>query len=481
MSNLITDEILGQLSPDTLHTLRNEHLNSMGNYRRLSRFTEGNHKYVSERKEWIVFTKGRWKKDVDSRWITRCYCRAMELTQLAAMRDGHNALEAFANNCLKNNTVESDLKFASKQIGEYPISSNELDKDPFKLGTPSGVIDLKTGKEIKVNRAEYITKSVRVDFDPSVRCSLWEDEFLPSVCMGRKDLIQYLKLLAGYMLTGDVSEEMIHFLYGGGRNGKGTFTGTLAHLMNDYYFSLPSDFLESKKFGSGNNMTHASQLQGIRFALTSETGGNRVWDMERINDLTGGDTLPVRALYQNTTNIEPTWTLVVHGNGKPRVNTEGEGFWARMALVPFDASFIDAKSQIPNLKRDLKTKKAQQGILSWAVEGCLEWQKMGLKESKPQCILDATREFRSDSDRLKDFYEQECVFNPDFKILKQDLWNKYHEYCEHMHIPAGRRFSLQNFYKKILQKETVREAKITGFRYFKGVDAIDNIPLKSAR
>lgn len=469
MANTVADDILNHYSDETKQVLRSEPLNSVGNYNRLCQFTKEDYRYIQETKQWMRYTN-RWRIDYDKQWITKCYINAMEVALLLATRENNTSLRHFANGCLKNHVIEQDLKLASKMVNQsgfqFPISADELDKDPMIIGLPNGCLDLNTCKPKETSKDEFITKSIRVDYNPEARCELWEDVFIPSICCNDQQLMLFLQKLAGYMLTGSTKEEMLFFLFGAGRNGKGTFTGTLGHLLKDYFFTLPSSFLENKKFGS-NNEAHASQLRGVRYALASETGKTRRWDMERVNDLTGGDTLPARALYQNTINIEPTWKLCIHGNSKPSVASEGEGFWSRMALMPFDAKFDDPKTAIKDLKTELRKEENQQGILNWCLEGCLGWQAQGLE--KPECVVKATKEFRSDSEILKDFYEQECFFHEKARVGRKELWTTYQGYCNDMEIPPTRRFSVQNFYNKIRDRKDIVEVTLHGFPTFKGI------------
>ena len=57
--------------------------------------------------------------------------------------------------------------------------------------------------------------------DTGAACPLWL-RFLDRIMGGNRDLIDYLQRVAGYALTGDVSEQCLWFLYGTGANGKTT-------------------------------------------------------------------------------------------------------------------------------------------------------------------------------------------------------------------------------------------------------------------
>ncbi len=80
-----------------------------------------------------------------------------------------------------------------------------------------------------------------------------------------------------------------------------------------------------------------------------------------------------------------------------------EGIWRRLKLIPFVI-------QIPESQRDRRIVARlwteAVGILNWAIAGCLEWQKNGLRA--PASVAAATDEYREDEDLIGQFIETEC-------------------------------------------------------------------------
>ena len=62
------------------------------------------------------------------------------------------------------------------------------------------------------------------------------------------------------------------------------------------------------------------------------------------------------------------------------------------------------------------------GILNWAIEGYRKYQDEGVEE--PKVVLDAIKEYRSDSDTLGRFME-ECCTTLDSSISTKDLFKAY--------------------------------------------------------
>jgi putative DNA primase/helicase len=71
----------------------------------------------------------------------------------------------------------------------------------------------------------------------------------------------------------------------------------------------------------------------------------------------------------------PQFTIIIHGDHKPRLGSIYEAIKRRMQLVPFTV-------KVPKEERDLKLGEKLRaewpGILAWMVEGSQEWHEKGL-------------------------------------------------------------------------------------------------------
>ena len=74
------------------------------------------------------------------------------------------------------------------------------------------------------------------------------------------------------------------------------------------------------------------------------------------------------------------------------------------------------------------------GILRWAVEGCLAWQKEGL--GTPPDVTQATESYRAEMDLLADFIADECVISPTAHAGKEDLYGAFKRWAEENHEPV---------------------------------------------
>jgi putative DNA primase/helicase len=71
------------------------------------------------------------------------------------------------------------------------------------------------------------------------------------------------------------------------------------------------------------------------------------------------------------------------------------------------------------------------------VEGCLEWQQIGLQE--PHTITKSVEEWKADSDPFAGFFETKCELKPNAKASPTALWEAFKAYAEAADLDANQR------------------------------------------
>ena len=137
-----------------------------------------------------------------------------------------------------------------------------------------------------------------------------------------------------------------------------------------------------------------------------ELSRDREFNESLLKKLTGGDEIKARQPKERFINFNPTHTLWMFGNHKPRITGKDEGIWRRIKLIPFEYKIPDEEVK----DQSVIFKEFEQefpGILNWAIEGFRKYQSEGVEE--PKVFLDAIKEYRSDSDTLGGFMEECCT------------------------------------------------------------------------
>jgi putative DNA primase/helicase len=279
--------------------------------------------------------------------------------------------------------------------------SRQWDKDPWMLNTPGGVVDLRTGKMREHRADDYMTKMTAVS--PGGDRPRWK-AFMKQITDGDEELQRYLQRIAGYSLTGDTREQELYFFWGTGNNGKSVFVLVISGILNDYHTASSIETFTASKFD--RHPTEIAKLHGARLVTAAETEEGRRWSEARIKELTGGDKISGRFMRQDFFEFYPQFKLLFIGNHMPTLRIVNKAITRRFNRIPFNVTIPDDQVN-KNLAAELK---AQEGpaILAWQIEGCLEWQKIGM--CPPKVVTDATEAYLESQDVLGEWIE-ECWKN----------------------------------------------------------------------
>lgn len=300
----------------------------------------------------------------------------------------------------------------------------DLDADPMLLNVTNGTIDLRTGKLRPHRREDLITKVAGTSYDSAAACPIF-DAFLRQIFAGDDELIAFVQRFMGYALAADVREQVLLFCHGGGANGKSTFIDLMIDMMGGFGgYAMPAapGLLVAKK--GDQHPTELADLRGARLVTCVEIGDGKRFDEERVKSLTGGDAIKARHMREDFFTFKPTHRLIVAANHKPQVRGTDHAIWRRILLVPFTVTFTDAQKD-----RDLPTKLRAElpGILAWAVRGCLEWQRAGLRP--PKSVTEATDRYRAEQDAIGRFIADRCTVSPHAKSTAGSLYADFKDWA----------------------------------------------------
>lgn len=100
----------------------------------------------------------------------------------------------------------------------------------------------------------------------------------------------------------------------------------------------------------------------------------------KAKQMSGGDRITGRFVRQNFFEFTPQFKILMSGNHRPRLSTVDEAIRRRMHLIPFNET-IPPEDRDPRLPKKLEAE--WPGVFSWAIEGCLEWQREDCNHLKP--------------------------------------------------------------------------------------------------
>ena len=399
-------------------------LTDAGNAQRFVRDHGADVRYVTE---WgyMEWDGTRWRRDdlaVRQRMLDAARDIHVEAASVADA-ESQKAIAAWARKSQHAQRIGGGLWCAQPALA---ARTDDFDNQPWLFPCASGTVDLRTGTLRAHRREDMLTRISGIEYAPDAVCPLW-DAFLQRV-MPDPDVRAFLARLAGYSLTGRTDEQVLAFLHGGGRNGKTVFIETVAALAGDFHQATRIETLTVSRSGIPNDV---AALAGARLVTVSETPEGARLNEPLVKDLTGGDTISARFLNKEFFQFRPQFKIWIRGNHKPQIRGTDDGIWRRVLLIPFNV-------QIPEAEIDValqdKLRAELPGILRWCVEGCLEWQRSGLKP--PAAVIAATSEYRQTMDTLAEFFDEKCVVHTGALAKAADLYAEYRRWSEAAGHPA---------------------------------------------
>jgi len=406
---------------------------------------------------WLVWDGRRWATDNEGH-VELLAKQTIHSLYLAAWDYEGEVREKIAKHALQSENahrIRALLELARSEPG-IPILPEHLDNDPWVLNLLNGTLDLKTGELREHKKQDLITKLAPVEFNPEARAPLWE-AFLKRV-IPDPEVRAFLQRAVGYSLTGDISEQCLFLLYGTGANGKSTFLETLRALLGDYACHTDFEtFLARAREGVRNDI---ARLAGARFVSAQEAEAGKRLAESLIKLLTGGDVVTARFLYSEFFEFKPTFKLFLAANHKPIIRGTDLAIWRRIRLVPFTVT-IPEEEQDPHLADKLK--RELSGILNWALEGCLAWQKEGL--NPPKQVIQATKTYREEMDVLESFFAECCVLDENASESFAALYQRYSAWCEE----TGERPMSRRSFGMALRERGFQDFHVRGRKHWRGL------------
>jgi putative DNA primase/helicase len=301
------------------------------------------------------------------------------------------------------------------------VDAGKWDADPFKLGTPSGTVDLKSGMVMPPDHADLITKTTRVSPARNEDCARWH-QFLVEATRDDAELIRFLKQFCGYSLTGVIRDHALALICGPGGNGKSVFANVVGAILKDYAVVAPMETFTATK--SPRHETEMAMLAGSRLVRASETERGRAWNETRIKSVTGGDPQTARFMRQDHFTFEPTFKLLVIGNHKPVLREVSDAIKRRMRIVEFKYKPISEDATL-----EPKLLAEAPGILRWMINGALDWQDSG-KLMVPESVRRATENYLAEHDTASQWMDECCEFDAGYRTPISEIRASWEEYAK---------------------------------------------------
>ncbi|WP_331719416.1 phage/plasmid primase, P4 family [Streptomyces sp. NBC_01187] len=423
---------------------------------------------------WYTWDTYRWKRvggEKSALWAAGDMAEQMPETDPRAVFTDRE-IAAHRRRTMSTPGMKALLQQA-KAAPALSLDPDVLDGDPYTLCTPAGVIDLRTGQQHKPDPERDLhsrATTVAAEPMPTPRWNRFLDDTFGKDAKGR-ELVDFLHLLLGYSITGDVGAQILPFLWGKGANGKSVLLDVMIQILGDYADAAPPGFLMDKG-AFAEHSTELTELHGRRIFVCSELKPNDKFDEARVKLLTGGDKIKARRMRQDYFSFTPTHKLWLLGNHQPEVGTGGHAFWRRIRLIPFE-KVIPAHRKIDNLAAELVQDEGP-GILHWLVAGAQRYLNTRDPLTGPDSVRLATAAYETTEDHIGRFLSERCtrtaLENADLRAEQGLLYATYGSWCASEGIRAA---TPRAFAARIRQEAGLASPaemlKSSGKKYYPGI------------
>src|SRR3974390_1378262 len=156
----------------------------------------------------------------------------------------------------------------------------------------------------------------------------------------------------------------------------------------------------------------------------------------------------------------PQFKIIIAGNNKPKLKSTDEAIRRRFNLIPFLAT-------IPPEERDLdlgaKLQAEYPGILKWAIDGCVEWQRIGL--DPPPVVREATDEYIRSQNTVSNWIEERCDTGYGLSAMSSALYGDFKEWSHQV----GEENLKQADFNKALEELGFKLRKTKSFNSWDGL------------
>lgn len=380
---------------------------------------------------WLIYNGKYWLLDADGATVRR---RAV----MSLRQRRHAAVDEQKEEIVK--CTKADDKRVNGSMNRFKslvsVSIDTFDNNPDALNCNNGVVNLRTGNITPHSPNQRFTYCLPVDYKKSD--SLEWLALLESVVGGGKEIIDYIQMALGYSFTGHTREEIMFYLFGPTRSGKGTFSETIMALLpRPLAEGVDFNTFTAKREGDMSNFDLAP-MKASRLIFASESNKSQSLNPAKVKSLTGGDTIRACYKHKDFFSYRPQFKIWLMSNFPVNGDPEDDALWGRVRVIEFPNSFLGKEDKAKKLR--LKETASLEGILYWIVQGAIKWYALGDEGlTVPPTIAASTQSHRDELDYVQKWLEECCEAIADEWVPNSEVNTSYLNWCENNNVqhPKG--------------------------------------------
>jgi putative DNA primase/helicase len=175
----------------------------------------------------------------------------------------------------------------------------------------------------------------------------------------------------------------------------------------------------------------------------------------------------VRFLHGQPFTYNPQFKIAIIGNSEPSLRHVDSAMLRRIRIVPMNVP-VPRAEQIADMSERMVAEEGP-AILQWMIDGCVEWQRVGLTASA--AVLKRTEEYADEEDMIGQWIAEECELGEDYVSTRDELFAAWQQWCRRGGEPAGTKRTFRTTIKPVERRFGLHNAQI-GPRRLRGYRGI---------
>ena len=369
-----------------------------------------------------------------------------------------------------------DIMFFLDSFYHDPEINQKIDNNSNLLAFNNMILyDLSIKNFRKIEPTDYIMNSCGYSLDlksnPAIRQEI-RNMYLS--IYDTEELVDYVLKTTALAFFGNHNEEF--FVYTGrGGNGKGLLASMISKALGNYYYTLPSTFLQTKYKSDQANGALAN-CKGKRYVSLSEPDGESSFNIAFVKSLSGNDEITTRHLFGHPLTFDPQFTMFVQSNILPPIDQVDDGTIRRLRVVDHTFQFVNvvtdpATQRLRNtqLKKRVKQEEFVNEFMLYIFD-IIRDMDTNASIIPPKVVSDATAEYLEENNPVKIWFYSTFEVTKNFenkseRIKSSDLEKEYN-------ATTAKKITAKQFKKK-MDEFGIPQKKISCM-YYLGIRRIPN-------
>ena len=259
---------------------------------------------------------------------------------------------------LKKTSSKNTIMNEAKEIFYDKNFYAKLNTNNYLLGCNNCIIDFENKCHRKGKHDDYISKTTNIDYKPLSYYQQKQPQIIEAIhkfmseLFPEEELKEYMWQHLSSTLLGTNENQTINMYTGSGANGKSMLVDLMSKVLGQYKGTVPITLITQKRTTLGGTSSEIFQLIGVRYAVMQEPSIGDELNEGILKELTGGDPIQCRELFQTSTIFIPQFKLAVATNKLPGLKARDDGSWRRMRVVEFKSKFTKNPYKDPQFPID---------------------------------------------------------------------------------------------------------------------------------